>query len=871
MPHSAPPITRTHTVRTIHTHTLGYPRIGAQRELKFALESYWRGETDAADLLATAAQLRQRHWQTQADAGLDFVTVGDFALYDHVANHIQLLGCEPARFGFDAQTPTLERYFTMARGVASANGAKQVCTSGYTPVQTGNPSDATADPASASTGQPALEMTKWFDTNYHYLVPEFDTSTSFFLHSEQLLEEIAQAQALGHRVKAVLLGPLSFLWLGKSKTPDLNRLDLLDELLVVYAQLLAKLKAQGVQWVQIDEPILGLDLPAAWQHAFEPAYWQLSRGAPSVLLASYFSPLSNNLRTACQLPVAGLHVDAVRAGDELISITDWLPAHKVLSVGIVDGRNIWRTDLDAALAQLQPVAEKHPGPLWLAPSCSLLHVPISLQQETTLDADIRSWLAFAEEKLAEVHLLGQALPSLANPDESIADAVAASTETVVAPAIAQALQEARTALAARRASPRVHRATVAARLASVAQPPSTTGTPNNNPSAVDQRRSPFAQRQQAQRAKLGLPLWPTTTIGSFPQTPAIRAARAAFKRGTLPADDYRAAMHQEIALAVETQEALGLDVLVHGEAERNDMVEYFGEQLNGFAFTTQGWVQSYGSRCVKPPIIYGDVARPSPMTVAWTQYAQSLTNLPMKGMLTGPITILQWSFVRNDQPRSLTAEQIAWAIRDEVCDLEAAGIGIIQIDEPAIREGLPLRTAGWANYLQWATRAFRISASGVRDETQIHTHMCYSEFNDILPAIAGMDADVISIETSRSDMELLRAFGHQTRADGQAFHYPNEIGPGVYDIHSPRIPSTQEMVSLLSKAAQVVPIGNLWVNPDCGLKTRSWPETQAALHNMVQAARQLRQQHDHSPTQGQPATNASPHAVKAQPYAETTH
>ncbi|RKR26019.1 methionine synthase (B12-independent) [Acidovorax sp. 93] len=777
------------TRRPVLTHTLGFPRMGAQRALKFALESFWRSDSTEAELQATAAQLRQQHWQAQADAGLGFVTVGDFALYDHVANHIQLLGCEPARFGFDAHTPELARYFAMARGVsAHASDDHQGCSAGCTAKHT-------------TAGQPALEMTKWFDTNYHYLVPEFSAHTQFHLANERLFAEVAEAQALGHRVKAVLLGPLSFLWLGKSKTAGFDRFSLLTQLLPVYEAVLARLKAQGVEWVQIDEPILGLDLPDTWRHAFEPSYWQLARSAPKLLLATYFSPLAENLRLACQLPVAGLHVDAVRAPDELVGVADWLPSHKVLSVGIVDGRNIWRTDLDAALQKLRPVADKHQGELWLAPSCSLLHVPFSLQAETQLDGEVKSWLAFAVEKLDELRVLATAL----SHGEAAAD---------------DELHAARTALAARRASPRVHRSTVAARIAAAAP-------------GADQRASAFPARQKAQRARLKLPLLPTTTIGSFPQTAEIRAARAAFKRGALDAAHYQQKMEAEIALALRKQEALGLDVLVHGEAERNDMVEYFGEQLDGFAFTANGWVQSYGSRCVKPPIIYGDVARPAPMTVAWTQYAQSLTAKPMKGMLTGPITILQWSFVRDDQPRATTADQIAWAIRDEVCDLEAAGIAIIQIDEPAIREGLPLRRAGWKSYLERATRAFRISASGVRNDTQIHTHMCYSEFNDILPAIAAMDADVITIETSRSDMELLQGFGD--------FKYPNEIGPGVYDIHSPRVPGVQEMAALLEKAAEVVPVEHLWVNPDCGLKTRGWPETEAALRHMVQAAQEVRE------------------------------
>ncbi|MFE8644824.1 5-methyltetrahydropteroyltriglutamate--homocysteine S-methyltransferase [Sphingomonas sp. NCPPB 2930] len=774
------------TRTSVQIHTLGFPRMGAQRELKFALERHWRGETDATALEAAAASLRERHWELQRAAGLDLVTVGDFALYDHVAHHIQLLGCEPARFGFDGQEPEIARYFAMARGVA-ASGAH---------------SDAGCSHGPAAEGRPALEMTKWFDTNYHYLVPEFTAATRFRLASERLFDEVAQARRAGHAVKAVLLGPLSFLWLGKEKEEGFDRLGLLDQLLPVYEDILARLTLLGVDWVQLDEPILGLDLPDAWRHAFEPAYWQLARSGPQLLLATYFSPLKENLRLACQLPIAGLHVDAVRAADELTGIADWLPAHKVLSVGIVDGRNVWRTDLDAALKRLAPVAAKHQGPLWLAPSCSLLHVPFGLAGESALDPEVKSWLAFAVEKLDELATLRAAL------EGRTADA-------------RPALEAAREALASRRASPRVHRADVALRLARSAE-------------GDDRRASDFTVRQALQRARFQLPPLPTTTIGSFPQTAEIRAARAAFKRGALDAAGYKAAMEAEITLAVRKQEALGIDVLVHGEAERNDMVEYFGERLDGFVFTANGWVQSYGSRCVKPPILFGDVARPTPMTVDWACYAQGLTALPMKGMLTGPITILQWSFVRDDQPRATTTEQIAWAIRDEVVDLEHAGIGIIQIDEPAIREGLPLRRAGWKPYLAWATRAFRISASGVRDDTQIHTHMCYSEFNDILPEIAAMDADVITIETSRSGMELLRGFGD--------FCYPNEIGPGVYDIHSPRVPAVEEMLHLLRKAAQVVPPEQLWINPDCGLKTRGWVETEAALAHMVEAARRLRKE-----------------------------
>ena len=767
----------------IKTHTLGYPRIGLQRELKFALERHWRGEIDAAALEAVGAELRARHWAEQREAGLDFVTVGDFAFYDHVANHIQLFGCEPARFAFEGSEPALARYFTLARGVAHEHADGICC---------GAPAGGTA----------ALEMTKWFDTNYHYLVPEFDGATAFSLASGRLLAEVAQARSLGHKVKVALIGPLTFLWLGKTRSAGLDKLDLLEDLLAPYCALLAQLQEAGADWAQLDEPILGLDLPGAWILAFERAYRTLGTAPLPLLLATYFSPLEENLSMACKLPVAGLHVDGVRAAHELQSIADWLPETKVLSVGIVDGRNIWRTDLDTALARLLPLAARRRGPLWLAPSCSLLHVPLRLREDAALDPELRGWLAGAREKLDELQVLRRAL----GEGEG---------------SVQLELREARAALDARRNSERVRRPAVAARVAAL-------------PLDADRRASPYPVRQAAQQARFNLPAYPTTTIGSFPQTAAIRSARAAFKRGDLAQSDYEAAMRREIGDAVREQEALGLDVLVHGEAERNDMVEYFGEQLDGFAFSANGWVQSYGSRCVKPPVLFGDVARPAPMTVAWSAYAQSLSARPMKGMLTGPVTILQWSFVRDDQPRATTALQIALAIRDEAADLEAAGIGILQIDEPALREGLPLRRAAWPAWLEWSTHAFRVAASGVRDDTQLHTHMCYAEFNDILPQIAALDADVITIETSRSDMELLRGFGD--------FAYPNAIGPGVYDIHSPRVPSPGDILRLMRKAADVIPAAQLWVNPDCGLKTRGWAETRAALANMVEAARLLRTQ-----------------------------
>lgn len=748
-------------------HVLGVPRIGPNRELKFAQESFWRGEIDEASLKAVASGIRQASWQRQHAAGLDCVTVGDFAFYDQMLNHIALLGCAPARFGFGDKI-SLSAHFQLARGNAACH---------------------------------AMEMTKWFDTNYHYLVPELKPETQFSLGAEWLFDEVAEAQTAGFNAKPVLIGPLTFLHLSKEKAAGFNRLDLLDRLLPVYGTILARLKAQGVEWVQIDEPILALDLSADWRTAFERAYHQLNASGVKLMLASYFGPLRENLLVAMKLPIAGVHVDCVRGGDELAQVIDWLPITKVLSAGVIDGRNIWKTDLSAVFKRFEGLHQRLGDRLWLAPSCSLLHVPVSLAGETRLDPELKNWLAFADEKIAALTILKTAFN--------------AGRQSV-----AVALADNERALASRRTSGRVHDAAVGERLAALA-------------ATHDTRNQPFAVRQTAQHGRFRLPPFPTTTIGSFPQTIEIRSARARFKKGEISEADYTVAMQREIQHAVEKQEALGLDVLVHGEAERNDMVEYFGEQLQGYAFSQNGWVQSYGSRCVKPPVIYGDVSRPRPMTVGWTRYAQSLTGRPMKGMLTGPVTMLQWSFVRDDQPRSTTALQIALAIRDEVNDLETSGIGIIQIDEPAYREGLPLRKADWTAYLDWASRAFRISASGVADVTQIHTHMCYSEFNDILPAIAAMDADVITIETSRSDMELLRGFGD--------FNYPNEIGPGVYDIHSPRVPSEAEMTRLLEKAALVIPPSNLWVNPDCGLKTRGWPETEAALSNMVAAAKALRQ------------------------------
>ena len=757
-------------------HNLGFPRIGARREMKRTVESYWKGELNVEGLQAVGRELRARHWKLQADAGLDFVPVGDFTWYDHVLDMSALLGVVPARFGDVDGNVDLNTYFRMARGRAPGDKA-----------------------GSADTF--ACEMTKWFDTNYHYIVPEFTADQSFRVASDKLFSDLAEAQALGYRAKPVLVGPLTYLWLGKTKGAAFDKLSLLERLLPVYSELLGRLKAQGVEWVQIDEPILALDLPQEWKNKFEAAYHSLQAAGLKILVATYFAALEDNTALACRLPVDGLHIDVVRAPQQLGPVLDQLPPYKVLSIGMVDGRNIWRTDLDKALTVLEGAKARLGERLWVAPSCSLQHSPVDLALETELDEEFKSWLAFAAQKVIEVVTLKHGL-----------DAGRA--------AIAKELAESNAAVQSRKTSARIHRPAVQARLKALTE-------------QAGRRSGAYAARRSVQEKLLNLPLFPTTTIGSFPQTQAIRNARRDFKAGKISEAEYNQRMKEEIALAVRKQEEIGLDVPVHGEAERNDMVEYFGELLDGYGFTANGWVQSYGSRCVKPPIIYGDVHRPKPMTVDWSVYAQSLTQRPMKGMLTGPVTMLQWAFVRDDQPRSQTTLQIALALRDEVSDLEQAGIKLVQIDEPALREGLPLRQAERADYLKWAVHAFRVSSSSVRDETQIHTHMCYAEFNDIIDSIAALDADVITIETSRSDMELLDAFVN--------YAYPNEIGPGVYDIHSPRVPTTQEMVRLMEKAAAVVPPQRLWINPDCGLKTRDWPEVETALRNMVAAAKTLRE------------------------------
>ena len=751
---------------------LGFPRMGARRELKQALEAYWRDETQRTPLLDTAGQLRERHWKMQREAGAHVVPCNDFSLYDHVLDTAWLFDAIPERYRALADADPLAGYFAMARGTQRAGVDLH-----------------------------ALEMTKWFDTNYHYIVPELHAGQAFRLRGDKPMQEFLEARAQGHEARPVLLGPVSFLLLSKA-TDGSDRLALLDRLLPAYAELLGKLHDAGAEWVQLDEPCLVLDLDHEDAAAYRSAYAALAGTTrPKLLLATYFGALGDNLPLAQELPVDGLHIDLVRAPAQLDAVLGSLPADRVLSLGVVDGRNVWRADLDRAMAITRVAIERLGRQrVWLAPSCSLLHVPLDASLEKALPADVHAWLAFARQKLEE-------LRTVADMCKGVVTAY-------------PALEHAREVIAARRASPKVHRLAVAQRLA-------------NLDASAAHRRSTYAFRRGKQQQRFQLPLFPTTTIGSFPQTAEVREARARYKSGQWSAAEYDALIAEQTAACVQFQEAIGIDVLVHGEFERNDMVEYFGEQLDGFVFTRHGWVQSYGSRCVKPPIIYGDVQRPAPMTVRWSAYAQALTARPMKGMLTGPVTVLQWSFVRDDQPRATTCRQLALALRDEVLDLEAAGIRIIQIDEPALREGLPLRRADWAGYLGWAVESFRLAASGVADDTQIHTHMCYSEFNDIINAIGAMDADVISIETSRSRMELLGAF--------ERFRYPNEIGPGVYDIHSPRVPDVAEMVALLEKAGEVLSPEQLWVNPDCGLKTRGWEETRKALVSLVEAARVMRE------------------------------
>jgi len=758
---------------TVTVATLGFPRIGPRRELKFALEKHWSGQTSEAELLETAAGLRTAAWARQRSLGADWLPSNDFSLYDHVLDTSLMLGAVPARYSVGDGEAGLQTYFAMARG-----------------------SQGEAGDCGHAHGHTAQEMTKWFDTNYHYMVPELVAGQRLSLNASKIVGEYCEAKAQGYETRPVLLGPITWLMLAKGR--EVAPLDFLDQALGLYAVVLGQLRHAGAEWVQVDEPALVLDLDERQRAAFTRAYARLARTGPKLMLTTYFGALGDNLNLALSLPVNGLHVDLVRAPEQLDTLLAKAPKELALSLGVIDGRNIWRADLEKLLDRLEPIAAARD--LILAPSCSLLHTPVDLALEPKLDPEIAQWLAFAVQKVGELNTLKRALNE---GRDAVADQLAASGK----------------AAAARRASPRIHDRKVAERVAAI--------TP-----AMRERNLPYAARAKIQATTLKLPEYPTTTIGSFPQTAEVRHARAEHNRGNLADADYAQFLREETERTIRWQEEIGLDMLVHGEFERNDMVQYFGEQLSGFAFTVNGWVQSYGSRCVRPPVLFGDVSRPAPMTVEWWRYAQSLTDKPVKGMLTGPVTILNWSFVRDDQPREASCRQIALAIRDEVQNLETAGAKAIQIDEAALREGLPLRCCDWAHYLDWAVDCFRLAASGVADRTQIHTHMCYSEFNDILPSIGAMDADVLSIETARSRMELLGAF-----AD---YRYPNEIGPGVYDIHAPRVPTTDEIVKLMELAARYLPPRQLWVNPDCGLKTRRWDEVQPALAAMVEAARRLR-------------------------------
>jgi 5-methyltetrahydropteroyltriglutamate--homocysteine methyltransferase len=757
------------------SHLLGFPRIGIHREMKWAVEAYWNGTSDAQTLLHKGQEIRRANWTLQSKAGIDFLPVGDFSWYDHVLDLSTILGVIPERFRTENDPLGLEAYFCMARGRGSLGQEMQPC-----------------------------EMTKWFDTNYHYTVPEFHSKQRFDVNMDQFSKEIIEAQSISRNIKPVLIGPLTYLWLGKTKDKDFDRLELIEDLVKAYQEILVHLESLGVSWLQLDEPILSLDLPLQWQQSFEPVYRILSKQNPQIMVANYFGGLGNNIDIACRLPVAALHIDAIRAPDELNDVATRIDNDKILSAGIVDGRNIWRCDLDDAFELLEPIQDLLGDRLWLSSSCSLLHCPVDLQEEKRLDEEIKSWLAFSVQKISEIKLLTEALNS---GEEAVGDEFEANR---------QIIQN-------RTQSEKVNIPAVIERMSSINE-------------SMMTRKSIYKDRKPKQRDHLHLPLLPTTTIGSFPQTKELRTLHSDFKAGRINEKDYHNQLRNRISEVIRFQEKLGIDVLVHGEVERTDMVEYFASLLDGFAITDNGWVQSYGSRCVKPPLIYGDVQRRAPMTIAWISYAQSLTQKPVKGMLTGPMTMIRWSFVRDDLTQFETAMQVAMALRDEVQDLEKAGISVIQIDEPAFREGLPLRKRHWQEYLIQSIACFRLASTVVEDRTQIHTHMCYSEFNDIISAIAELDADVISIEASRSDMELLRAF--------ENFQYPNEIGPGVYDIHSPRIPSVSEINERILETASVIPIEKLWVNPDCGLKTRTWKEVEAALGNMVAAVKLARTRYE---------------------------
>ena len=766
----------------MNTMVLGYPRVGRKRELKKASEKYWKGVISSDELLKLAAVLKRDNWLFLKESGIDLISSNDFSFYDQVLDMSLTVGCIPKRFNdVKKNRSLLDLYFAMARGIQEDGFDVR-----------------------------AMEMTKWFDTNYHYIVPEFEKDQTFELFYSKILDEYTEALKLGVATKPAIIGPVTYLLLGKEKSSGFHRIELLEKLLPVYLELLKKLKLLGATYIQFDEPCLALNLTEQEQNAIVKTYTAIATEFPElkIILANYFDCYGDNLNVALSLPVYAMHLDLVCCPSQLDDVlkSKYLNKNLVLSLGLIDGRNIWKNNFENSLKVIKKATDiLGDSNIWISTSCSLLHSPYDLDledNEEILPLEVKQWLAFAKQKVDEIVTLKKIM------------CLDKSTETT------QKFQDNIRANHGRKTSSLIHNSSVKERVGKL--------TPNDS-----RRHSVFKIRQAKQKEQLKLPMYPTTTIGSFPQTKEVRKWRLKFKKKELSQSQYDDYLRKETEKTISFQEKSGIDVLVHGEFERNDMVEYFGERLKGFAFTSFGWVQSYGSRCVKPPIIFGDVSRENPMTVKWSSYAQSLTEKPVKGMLTGPVTILQWSFVRNDQPRSVSCKQIALAIRDEVIDLEEAGLKIIQIDEPAIREGMPLHKEDWNAYLKWAVESFRISASGVQDKTQIHTHMCYSEFNDIIASIADMDADVITIETSRSEMELLDVFVD--------FKYPNEIGPGVYDIHSPRVPTIEEIQKLLIKASELLPAEHIWVNPDCGLKTRDWPETESALRNLVGAAKLMRE------------------------------
>lgn len=747
----------------ISNHTLGFPRIGLNRELKKAQEAYWSGNIAKEDLLSTGSELRKNHWEIQKNAGIDYIPVGDFSWYDHVLNISMMLGNIPDRHLNPDKSIDLDCLFRVARG--------------------------------NSPNISASEMTKWFNTNYHYIVPEFDKKRALNFSWKQILDETDEALSLGYKVKPILLGPITYLWLGKVKGKYFDRLEMLEKILPIYKYVLNELSKRDIEFVQVDEPALVLDLPEHWKQSYLYAYDYLY-GSSKILLATYFDNIEHNIEFIRNLPIYGIHIDLIFGKYDLFSFNSTLPKDWILSLGIVNGRNIWKSNLlkwFKTISTILPFRKK----ILIGSSCSLLHCPIDLDAEKNLSEDIKKWFSFAVQKCQELSLLSNAL----NKNNTT------FIEKWSLPIYDRAF------------SNKVHNPKVQKRLSKIF---------NKTFKRVDS----YNIRSKEQKKKFNLPFFPTTTIGSFPQTQSIRKLRRHYKEGLVSYKEYEKGIKENIKEVVKFQEQLDIDVLVHGEAERNDMVEYFGENLEGFVFTDNGWVQSYGSRCVKPPIIIGDISRPKSITVKWSKYAQSLTNKPMKGMLTGPVTILFWSFPREDISLEKIAMQIALVLNDEVLDLEKEKIEIIQIDEPALREGLPLRKSLWDKYLSWAVNSFRLSSYGVKNTTQIHTHMCYCEFNDIMSSIALLDADVITIETARSDMELLQAF--------KEFKYPNEVGPGVYDIHSPNIPDINSISILLHKAINYIPLDRIWINPDCGLKTRNWIETELALKNMVQVAKSMR-------------------------------